>query len=200
MEAPILETQRLIMRPFSHTDVSEFVEELTSQCDIMANLSEECAAPSEQERCAILYIEDYSSSWQTHHYGGWAVCARTSEIADPGKLLGFCGFAPGLLEGAGAELAFAYGRSYWGKGIGTEAASACIRWFFDVGGHDRCYVSHHSWNEASRKIIEAIGFVYYRDEDLWGSVEKGDGLLPTYLLDRESYLNHGQPAQSLSQP
>ena len=188
MEAPTVETERLIVRPFSASDVDEFVSELTSEPDVMKNLAEECETPTEQRDCATLYIEGYSSLWKSYHYGGWAVCARTSDVAKPGKLLGYVGFAPGGLEDAGAELAYAYGRSFWGKGIGTEAARACLKWFFTAGGYDRCYVCHHSRNDSSRRIIEKLGFVYSRDEDLWGSLEKGHGLLPTYLLDRATYL------------
>ena len=188
MEAPTLQTPRLTIRPFLDADVDAFVENLTSQPDIMVNLSEECATPSEQRTCAADYIEGYSSYWRTHHYGGWAVCARTDELNAPGRLLGYCGFGPGQLEDEGAELAYAYGKSHWGKGIGTEAGRACLDWYFNVAGYERCYSCHHSWNDASKKIIEKLGFVYRRDEDLWGSLAKGHGLLPTYLLDRAAYL------------
>ena len=190
MKAPTIETERLVVRPFSVSDMTEFVTELTSEPEIMRNLSEFCETPTEQKECATLYIEDYSSLWRSHHYGGWAVCARTNEIASRGKLLGFCGFGLGQIDDAGPELAFAYGKSAWGKGIATEAARACLDWFFTEACHERCYVCHHSWNEASKKIILKLGFVYSRNEDLWGAVEKGCGLLPTYQLDRETYLNY----------
>ena len=88
MEAPTLRAERLVIRPLSNTDVDEFVSELASDPDIMANLSEDCPTTAEQKRCATDYIEGYSSLWQTHHYGGWAVCTGISEIAKPGKLLG----------------------------------------------------------------------------------------------------------------
>jgi ribosomal-protein-alanine N-acetyltransferase len=188
MKAPTFRTERLVIRPLSNTDVDDFVSELASDSEIMANLFEDCPTTAEQKKCATDYIEGYSSLWQTHHYGGWAVCARISEIAEPGKLLGYLGFGPGDLNDAGAELSYAYWRSYWGKGVGTEAARACMKWYFITVGYDRCYVCHHSWNDGSTKIIEKLGFVYSRDEDLWGSVEKGDGLLPTYLLDKATYL------------
>ena len=196
MEAPTIQTKRLIIRPFRNSDLDALVEDLMSQADIMVNLSEKCETPSEQRTCASDYIDGYSSYWQTHHYGGWAVCARIDELAEPGRLLGYCGFGPEQLEGEGAELAYAYGRAHWRKGIGTEAGRACLDWYFTVAGYERCYSCHHSWNDASRKIIEKLGFVHSRDEDLWGSVEKGHGLLPTYLLDRSAYLNITPPSVS----
>lgn len=188
MNTPTIETERLVIRPLSISDEAEFVSELTSNPEIMKNLSEECETPTKQKECAALYIESYSSLWRSHGYGGWAVCAGTSEFAKRGRLLGFCGFGLGQIDNAGPELAFAYGKLFWGKGIATEATRACLDWFFVRACHERCYVCHHSWNNASKKIIGKLGFVYNRDEDLWGSVQKGHGLLPTYHLDRATYL------------
>ena len=188
MKVPTLETERLVIRPLLMTDIDAFVRELTSKPDIMKNLSEECGTPTEQRERASLYIEGYTQLWDTHDYGGWAICARVDEIAAPGAFLGYSAFGTGELEGQGAELAYALGEAHWGKGIATEAARACLDWFFRTARYDKCYVCHHSWNEGSRRTIEKLGFVYSRDEDLWGGVAKGYGLLPTYLLDRETYL------------
>ena len=194
MEAPTLQTERLVIRPFLATDIDAFVRDLASRPAIMRNLSEECATPREQRECASLYIEGYSRTWDTHEYGGWAVCARATEIGVPGTFLGYSGFGPGQLENDGAELALAFGDSHWGKGIATETARACLDWFFRIARQEQCYVCHHSWNKASKRTIEKLGFVFSRDEDLWGSVAKGHGLLPTYLLDRETHLGHSAAA------
>jgi hypothetical protein len=69
MEAPMIETERLMIRPFSASDVNRFVTELTSEPEIMKNLSEECRTPAEQKECATLYIKGYSSTWQPHRTG-----------------------------------------------------------------------------------------------------------------------------------
>jgi len=186
MEAPILRTERLVIRPLLSEDIDAFARELTSNPEIMKNLSEQCATPAEERECASQYIEGYSSLWDTHNYGGWAVCARINEIAEPGTFLGYAGFGLGQLKGA--ELSYALGQAHWEKGIANEAAKACLDWFFRIAGHEHCYVCHHSWNESSKRTIEKLGFVFSRMEDLWGGVAKGDGLLPTYLLDRKTYL------------
>ena len=190
MKAPTLQTERLVIRPFQSTDIDSLVRELTSKPDIMKNLSVECGTPTEQRKCASDFIEDYSHHWHTHDFGGWAVCARVAEIAKPGALLGYSGFEPGQLEGRGAELSYAFGEAHWGKGIATEAAKACLDWFFGVAENEQCYVCHHSWNKASKGTIDKLGFVFSSKEDLWGCVAKGDGLLSTYQLDRETYLGH----------
>ena len=195
MNAPTLRTERLVMRPFQATDIDAFVRELTSRPDIMRNLSEKCETPEEQRECASAFVDDYSRLWRTDGFGGWAVCARADDIATPGTFLGYSGFGAAQLEAAGPELSYALGEAHWGKGIATEAARACLDWFFRISGQDRCYVCHHSWNEVSKRTIEKLGFVYSSDEDLWGCVAKGDGLLSTYRLDRETYLEHAASSQ-----
>ena len=79
MEAPTLRTERLVIRPFLTTDVDAFVRELASKPDIMRNLSEECTTPTEQRKCASLYVEEYSRLWNRHGYGGWAVCGASCD-------------------------------------------------------------------------------------------------------------------------
>ena len=107
--------------------------------------------------------------WAGAGYGGWAVCSRTSKLAAPGALLGLCGFEFGQLDG--------------------EAAAVCVDWYFREGGHDRFFACFVPSNTRSKLILEKIGLVHSRHEDLWNSVEIGLGLLPVYTLDRETYLN-----------
>jgi RimJ/RimL family protein N-acetyltransferase len=202
MQAPVLETERLTLRPFSRTDVDGLVRELMSDPEVMASLPQDPRTAEEQVACAEQYIATYSAPWAVTGYGGWVVCSRTSEFAVPagefavpaGTLLGFCGFEPGQLDGEGAELGFGYGKGYWGKGIGSEAAAAAVEWYFISGGHERFYACFDPWNNGSKSILQKIGMTHSRDEDLWGSVDTGIGLLPVYTLDRQRYLtSRGSP-------
>jgi RimJ/RimL family protein N-acetyltransferase len=137
-------------------------------------LPEEPKTPHEQRICAQDYIDGYSEPWVTKGFGGWAVCSLTNEIAVPGTFLGWCGFTPSQphseLNAAGAELAYGYGKAYWGKGIGYEAARLCVDWYFREGGHDHLDVCHYAGNAGSIRIIEMLGFTHIGDFDLWGSV------------------------------
>jgi RimJ/RimL family protein N-acetyltransferase len=201
MEAPILKTKRLILRPFVASDVEGLVREIMSDPDVLATLPEEPKTPHEQRICAQQdYIDGYSEPWVTKGYGGWAVCSLTSEIAAPGTILGWCGFTPSQphseLNAAGAELAYGYGKAYWGKGIGYEAARLCVDWYFREGGHDHLDVCHYAGNAGSIRIIEMLGFTHIGDFDLWGSVASGRGLMPTYTLDRGTYNTPDQTRSS----
>ena len=188
MEAPRLETKRLVLRPFVDEDAGGLVREIFGDLEVMKTLPEDPRTKDEQLACALQYIEAYNSPWPRFGYGGWAVCSRTTEISPPGALLGFCGFELAQIDNEGPEFGYGIGQSHWGKGIATEVARAAIDWFFTNGNHSRCHACIFPWNKASGRILEKIGLKYSRDENLKDSVKKGIGLRPFYTLDSESYL------------
>lgn len=188
MDAPLIETDRLTLRPFRDSDVAPFVAAVFSDPEVMKTLPQNPMTPDERTACAKHYIETYVSEWPAHGYGGWAVCARSDAIAPGEPLLGFCGFELGRRAGGLAELGFGYARSCWGRGIGHEAASAAVDWFFRRGEFGEFYACFDPINVGSKRILEKLGMTHAGDEDLWDSVKKGIGLLPVYVLSRERYL------------
>ena len=70
-------------------------------------------------------IEKDQDSWATHGFGDWAVCVASSE-----DMIGFCGlhFVEGMSE---VNLGFVLDRVSWGKGYGTEAAVAALKFGFE---------------------------------------------------------------------
>ena len=63
-------------------------------------------------------------------------------------------------EAAGhvAELGYWLAEAQWGKGYGFEAARAVTAHAFAVAGHERLVASYHLGNEASRRILDRLGF------------------------------------------
>ena len=68
-----------------------------------------------------------------------------------------------------AELGYWLAPKLWGNGIMTEAATAVVRWGFDVLGLHKITVGCFVENEASKKVIEKIGFKYIGrlEDDVW---------------------------------
>lgn len=83
------------------------------------------------------------------------------------------------------ELGFHLRADQWGKGFASEAARAVITYAFDVLGAASLFAGHNPNNEASRRVLSRLGFVYTHDEPFAAT-----GLLhPSYSLVRA-----GEPA------
>jgi RimJ/RimL family protein N-acetyltransferase len=81
-----------------------------------------------------------------------------------GKYIGYCGLYPNF-DGAGektqgeAVLGFTFGRSYWGRGLATEAGDVFLRYGFGQLGLSRVVSVVDAGNLASLRVLEKLGFV-----------------------------------------
>ncbi len=60
--------------------------------------------------------------------------------------------------GAAAEIGYWLAVPWWGRGLGYEAAAALCNWAFTGRGCDRLYARYRHGNEASRRILDRLGF------------------------------------------
>ena len=187
--ASVIETKRLSLRPFTERDIGDFASAVFSNPNVTATLPSKPQTRAEQIECAEKYIDFFTSPWLEQRFGGWAVCSRSKELGVEGALLGFCGFLVGERASPQAEIGFGYSDSCWRTGVGYEAASASVDWFFDIGEFEAFYACVHPGNTGSIRILEKLGMKYLGDEDLHDSVARGTGLIPVYMLDRDTYLS-----------
>ena len=187
---PILKTKRLTLRLLSLSDQDAMVDTIMSDMDVMYWLpySDQVSTPEGQREVALGYITDFIKPWDEHRFGVWAVCVGDTELGTPGDFIGYCGFLPEQIEDAGPEVAYAIGKSMWGKGVVTEALTACFDWIFTRPEVFHVHAVTDKENTASQRVMEKIGMKYLKDVDLYDSVAKGDGLLPFYSIEREVYL------------
>ncbi len=75
----------------------------------------------------------------------------------PDIVLGAIGYEK---EAAGhtAELGYWLAEPVWAEGFGYEAARAVTAHGFEVAGHERLVASYRHDNEASRRILDRLGF------------------------------------------
>jgi ribosomal-protein-alanine N-acetyltransferase len=85
-----------------------------------------------------------------------------------GAVLGHCGLQP--LEGRGpeVEVGYAFGRAWWGRGLATEGATACVRIAFEELGLERVVAVTMPGNAGSRAVMEKLGMRYERTAHLHG--------------------------------
>jgi ribosomal-protein-alanine N-acetyltransferase len=186
----ILKTKRLTLRPLLISDRDAMVDVIMSDMDVMYWLpvSGKVLTIEGQQAVALDYLTDFTESWDEFGFGGWAICVDASESGASGGFAGYCAFIPEQIEGAGPELAYAVGKSMWGRGLVTEALTACMDWVFNTPGIVRVYAVTDNENTASRRVMEKLGMIYEKDVDLYNASAGGNGLLPYYSVEREAYL------------
>jgi RimJ/RimL family protein N-acetyltransferase len=69
--------------------------------------------------------------------------------------VGHIGFHPGL---DGPVIGYWLGKPFWGQGIMTEAAIACLGWFFEASQAPVVYSGVFHFNGASLAIQQRLGF------------------------------------------
>ena len=145
---PILETERLILRPFQISDAAR-VKALAGASEIYkATLN--IPHPYEDGMA-----EKWIASHASRFYQGDAVDLAVTLKTD-GILIGAIGL-DATLRHQGAELGYWIGVSYWGNGYCTEAAIAVIRYGFTVMNHHKIASMHMECNPASGRVMQKAG-------------------------------------------
>lgn len=148
-----IETRRLRLRQFKPNDTDELYR-IYSNPKLFKYMSNEKPLQWRQTNELIsLLIEN----WEYFGFGVWAVVYKKHQ-----KLIGHCGFK--FLENTREiQLGYLLLESYWGVGLGTEAASASLRYAFEVAKLDRIVAIAKPENIASRRVMEKVGMNYEKD-------------------------------------
>jgi RimJ/RimL family protein N-acetyltransferase len=152
----VAETGRLLLRRFTADDVDLLVG-LDSDRQVMFFINGGRPTPrAEIEREHIPGYLDYHRRGDT--YGFWVVVERAS-----GEGLGWVHLRPPP-DGSSPdpELGYRLRRSWWGRGLATEAARAIVDRTFAADGADRIFASTMAVNAASRRVLEKVGLRYVR--------------------------------------
>lgn len=155
MTTPIIETERLILRPLVLEDAEDIYERWTSDDRISR------------------YVR-----WYTHKSPGetraWIEAETANLGSDKSYQWGFTLKDTGYLFGSGglvyneAEQAFELGYnimySFWRQGYTTEAANAMLDFAVETLGQRDFIAWHAVDNPASGSVLKKCGFVYEKDE------------------------------------
>ncbi|MCP2257634.1 Protein N-acetyltransferase, RimJ/RimL family [Streptoalloteichus tenebrarius] len=181
-----LETDRLVLRRFTESDVDNLVE-LDGDPAVMRFLTGEPTPRSEIENEILPRIlRDYRRG----PAGRWAAHERST-----GEFVGWLALQPPE-DGAVAELELGYRlkASVWGRGYATEGSRALVRTAFTELGAQRVWAQTMAVNHASRRVMEKAGLRYVRtfhlhfDDPLPGT-EHGE---VEYELRRADWLAAGR--------
>lgn len=148
---PSINTDRLILRPFTKADAPE-VQRLAGDKKV-AETTLNIPHPYE-DGMAEEWIATHKQSFNE----GRAVSLAITDKAD-GRLLGAISLQI-VARHRRAEMGYWIGVPYWNKGYCTEAVKAMIEYGFEKLGLNRIYAHYIVRNEASGRVMEKAGMKY----------------------------------------
>jgi RimJ/RimL family protein N-acetyltransferase len=154
----VIETERLVLRRWQDRDLEPFAE-LNADPEVMRYIGTGRPLTRDESDAFVGRIE---AGFEEHGFGLW--CAEPRDGTTP--CIGFTGLAiPAFLPEVmpAVEIGWRLARSWWGKGIATEAAAAVAAYAFDVIGLDELVSIRHLDNVASGRVMEKIGMTHDRD-------------------------------------
>ena len=153
-----IETERTLLRPFALNDAAA-LHEITKQPDIMRYVAHPHQSIKETEG----YISHgFLPHYKEHGYGRLAVIDKASK-----QLIGFSGLKY-LREINDVDLAYTLHSNFWGRGLATEIATACISYASKELHIKRVIGLSTPNNKHSINVLTKIGMRYEKNILFWG--------------------------------
>ena len=168
----ILQTKRLILRPWREDDEEELYEYASDpEVGPPAGWPPHTSVENSRE-----IIRTVLSAPETY-----AVCLKEN-----GKPIGSIGLHRKDLAEKDDEYELGYwiGKPFWGQGLIPEASREMLRHAFEDLGMSRIWCGYYDGNVKSRRVQEKLGFVYHHKTEgievsLLGEIRTGHVMLMT---------------------
>ena len=170
LNGKIIETERLVLRPFKWDDLDDFFGYASVE-----GVGEMAGWPHHENK-------DKSKEILTHFIDEDKTFALV--LKETGRVVGslgveFYGAEDKLTEFdgyKGREIGYVLAKDQWGKGLMAEAVSAVINHLFDEIDLDFLTCGYYDFNNQSKRVQEKCGFKPYRKlnmETRMGTTEPG---------------------------
>ena len=153
-----LETQNTLLRPFKVDDAPALYE-ITRRTDVMRFVAHPHQNIQETENSII---KGFFPHYEKHHYGRLAVIDKTTN-----QLIGFSGLKC-LEEIKEVDLAYTLHPDFWGRGLATEVAIACLVYASNELQLKRVIGLSTPNNTSSIRVLNKIGMRYEKNILFWG--------------------------------
>ena len=144
---PIITTPRTVLRWISEDDIDSLYE-IFSDPQVMRYWS---TVPLPNREAAVELQREIAEGNESE--SKWGVALR-----DSGTVIGTTTLFNLSLDNGRAELGYAMGRAYWGKGYMNEALEALVSYAFEVMELRRLEADVDPRNAASIRTLERLGF------------------------------------------
>lgn len=156
----VLESTRLILRPFQEKDTIDFYN-MNLDPDVLRYTGD---LPFASLAETLAFIQSYDQ-YEKYKMGRFTVLEKTRGI-----YVGWCGLKYHA-ENKEVDLGFRLNRVSWGKGFATEAGRRCLEYGFDELGLQNIIARAMVKNEASKKVLKKLGFLeethFYEKGERW---------------------------------
>ena len=152
----VIETERLILRPFKQSDLRDF-NEYASVPGVgeMAGWKHHETIEETQEILDMFIKEDKTFAIVFKENSKVIGSLGVEKYGLEDKLTEFNGYY-------GREIGYVLSKEYWGKGIMPEAVGAVISYLFNDLNLDFLTCGYYDFNNQSKRVQEKCGFKPYR--------------------------------------
>lgn len=147
-----IETERLILRRFEHTDDEAMLKYWIADEKIQSLYSEPVYTTKEAVK---ELLDKYISSYENDDYYRWAIIEKTT-----GECIGQIAYFLVDSKNQFAEIEYCIGSEFQCNGFATEATKAVIAYGFDKMNLHKVQICTKTINLPSKRVIEKCGFTY----------------------------------------
>ncbi|MBB2182367.1 GNAT family N-acetyltransferase [Lachnospiraceae bacterium MD1] len=171
-----IETVRLLLRRFESDDAEDMYRNWAGDPEVCKYLS---WGPHKDVEVSKKRIRDYLINYEFKDYYVWAIVLKS--INQP---IGSISVELSDESSRTCEVGYCLGKSYWNRGIMTEALLAVMHYlFFDIE-YQRIMAKHDVLNVASGKVMQKAGMQFSRLEPRVGTRKDGT------IYDCAVYVKH----------
>jgi len=149
-----IETERLLIRPFKMEDIEPSYK-MNLDAEVSRYTGDGGVVSKKEIERRI--IENVFGDYEKHGFGRLAV-----ELKGENKFIGFTGLKY-LEDMDEVDLGYRFMKEYWGKGIATESAKACLNLGFETLELNKIIAMVLPENIGSIRVLEKLNFEYEKD-------------------------------------
>jgi len=173
-----LETERLILRQYTLADAEDMYSNWASDPEVTKFLTWPTHTSPDVSKKVL---EDWTAQYSDGGFYNWAIVLKAT-----GSVIGNISVVRLNSAAEAADVGYALGRAFWGRGIMPEALKAVIAFLFDEVGLSRVAACHDANNPNSGRVMDKAGMKYEGTlrqaghnnqgicDEVWHSVIKSD--------------------------
>jgi RimJ/RimL family protein N-acetyltransferase len=175
----VLETERLILDTWRSDDWAAF-RPIATDVEVMRYITGGVPWSDDQIKS---FVNRQIETYRTQGFCRWKLLEKPAM-----NLIGFCGVGF-WRDSMDPEIGWWLARSYWGRGLATEAARLALRDAFERVGLNRIVSIAIQGNRVSTRVMEKLGLEFECE------FENEGVRLVRYAIDREQYEARRSSAQ-----